>query len=919
MTLEKALQIFIGNQEDKKAESFLKFLSDKLWDQYKEHIMDKIKMVNGELKWNLNIPNAKENIEYNQTVSMPTINSDLFSNVELELVDVKGLTKEEHGVKLTIAPDGKSFAITGTPSLEAFRKNGAVAESTFELTLCYKFIGDIEMSEDCPTLEHKIPFVINQDPRKLWKNLPVDWDNMPEPKYKNDDTQVEYVKVEALADGTPQKDIVAASKRGRSHAQEGKPRDDHFRMEHMDNGWYIMAVADGAGSAKFSRQGSKIACDESVSYCMSKLGQSKTFEEAISNYGNLQNVSEEEARKIVGNYIYEIVGTAAFKAHKAIQAESALTKQPIKYYATTLLLTICKKFSFGWFVVSFWVGDGAICLYDRKAHTAKILGVPDEGEYAGQTRFLTMSEIFKDATALYQRLRFYIVDDFTALFLMSDGVSDPKFETDANLNNPDKWDALWDDLKENGVDLTDDNEASKDQLLDWLDFWAPGNHDDRTIAILYEGEDDNLTEKNTTEDQTSEQEPEEQQNEQAMANKITLKAQDGSTVEFYDEIKAQGGVKDVYFSTDKTYVVAFYRKPINANDKARINDIVNVHRNRIFTNDAVGHYWGAFFAWPTNIVEWKGLTGIVMPFYDKKFFFSGVADSWPFIKNGQEKNGKWFSSAKLINRFVPAKQKGSFLDRLHMCLKIARAMRRLHAAGLAHSDLSYNNVLVDPLSGNACIIDCDGLVVPHKFPPEVVGTPGFIAPEVLATKALKIDDPKKNLPKIETDRHALAVLIYTFLLNRHPLDGGKVWDVDDPQKDDDMRYGSKALFIEHPTDKTNKVKVDQLAKSQLPQGDPSKMPYTICGPYLKELFDKAFIDGLHNPSARPTALQWEEALVKTCDLVQPCQNPKCEAHWYVFDNTTKPRCPFCGTEYKGQLPIPTMPPHMASISLRIIV
>lgn len=513
MTLEKALQIFIGNQEDKKAESFLKFLSDKLWDQYKEHIMDKIKMVNGELKWNLNIPNAKENIEYNQTVSMPTINSDLFSNVELELVDVKGLTKEEHGVKLSVAPDGKSFAITGTPSLEAFRKNGAVAESTFELTLCYKLIGDIEMSEDCPTLEHKIPFVINQDPRKLWKNLPVDWDNMPEPKYKNDDTQVEYVKVEALTDGTPQKDIVAASKRGRSHAQEGKPRDDHFRMEHMDNGWYIMAVADGAGSAKFSRQGSKIACDESVSYCMSKLGQSKTFEEAISNYGNLQNVSEEEARKIVGNYIYEIVGTAAFKAHKAIQAESALTKQPIKYYATTLLLTICKKFSFGWFVASFWVGDGAICLYDRKAHTAKILGVPDEGEYAGQTRFLTMSEIFKDATALYQRLRFCIVNDFTALFLMSDGVSDPKFETDANLNNPDKWDALWDDLKENGVDLTDDNEASKDQLLDWLDFWAPGNHDDRTIAILYEGEDGNLTEKNTTEDQTSEQEPEEQQNE----------------------------------------------------------------------------------------------------------------------------------------------------------------------------------------------------------------------------------------------------------------------------------------------------------------------------------------------------------------------------------------------------------------------
>lgn len=388
-----------------------------------------------------------------------------------------------------------------------------------------------------------------------------------------------------------------------------------------------------------------------------------------------------------------------------------------------------------------------------------------------------------------------------------------------------------------------------------------------------------------------------------MANRIKLQAQDGSTVEFFDEIRASGGMKDVYFSTDKTYVVAFYRNPVNANDKARLNDIVNVHRQRIFTPDAVGDYWKAFFAWPTKIVEWKGLTGIVIPFYDKKFFFSGLDPSWPFIKNGQEKNGKWFSSAKLINRFVPANQKGSFLDRLHMCLRIARAMRRLHAAGLAHSDLSYNNVLVDPLSGSACIIDCDGLVVPHKFPPEVVGTPGFIAPEVLATKALPVNDPQKNLPKIETDRHALAVLIYTFLLNRHPLDGGKVWDVDDPQRDDDLRFGEKALFVEHPTDRTNHVKADQLVKSQLPQGDPSKWPYTLCGPYLKELFDRAFIQGLHEPSARPSSLEWEEALLKTCDLVQPCQNAGCEAHWYVFDNTTKPQCPFCGTSYKGQLPI----------------
>ena len=157
----------------------------------------------------------------------------------------------------------------------------------------------------------------------------------------------------------------------------------------------------------------------------------------------------------------------------------------MKDYATTLLLAICKRFEFGWAVASFWVGDGAMCIYDAEKHTADMLGMPDEGEFAGQTRFLTMPEIFSDTNSFYQRLRFKIYPDFTALMLMTDGVSDPKFETDANLQNTEKWDALWNDLAENGVELTDDNEKSQEQLLEWLNFWDRGNHDDRTIAILY--------------------------------------------------------------------------------------------------------------------------------------------------------------------------------------------------------------------------------------------------------------------------------------------------------------------------------------------------------------------------------------------------------------------------------------------------
>ena len=72
---------------------------------------------------------------------------------------------------------------------------------------------------------------------------------------------------------------------------------------------------------------------------------------------------------------------------------------------------------------------------------------------------------------------------------------------------------------------------------------------------------------------------------------------------------------------------------------------------------------------------------------------------------------------------------------------------------------------------------------------------------------------------------------------------------------------------------------------------------------MKELFDQAFIKGLHNPNERPNADMWEQALLKTTDLMQPCSNSSCEQKWYVFDNTTTPRCPFCGTAHKGTLPV----------------
>ena len=101
---------------------------------------------------------------------------------------------------------------------------------------------------------------------------------------------------------------------------------------------------------------------------------------------------------------------------------------------------------------------------------------------------------------------------------------------------------------------------------------------------------------------------------------------------------------------------------------------------------------------------------------------------------------------------LPPDERGTFLTYLHVCTKMARATRRMHNAGLAHSDLSNKNVLIDPKGGDACLIDIDSLVVPGIAPPSVMGTPGYIAPEVLANK---------GQPRIETapeDNHETEVL-----------------------------------------------------------------------------------------------------------------------------------------------------------------
>src|SRR5690606_17002752 len=138
-----------------------------------------------------------------------------------------------------------------------------------------------------------------------------------------------------------------------------------------------------------------------------------------------------------------------------------------------------------------------------------------------------------------------------------------------------------------------------------------------------------------------------------MSKTITVKTAEGKSYQYVDDgSPMQGGMKDVYFAPDKSYVVAFFRDKQDFNSKERLNNIVKTYRERIF-NQAGGEYWKDLFCWPSDMFEHNGQVGIIVPVYQKEFFFqqgyNSAAGNFASIK-GKEKEGKWFASPQFRSK-----------------------------------------------------------------------------------------------------------------------------------------------------------------------------------------------------------------------------------------------------------------------------
>ena len=187
--------------------------------------------------------------------------------------------------------------------------------------------------------------------------------------------------------------------------------------------------------------------------------------------------------------------------------------------------------------------------------------------------------------------------------------------------------------------------------------------------------------------------------------------------------------------------------------------------------------------------------------------------------------------------------------------QLAFSFGRLHLSGLCYKDISFGNVFFDPQSGDVLICDNDNVRVNKSPQCGVLGTPRFMAPEVVRGEAL---------PSTETDRFSLAVLLFYVLLVAHPLEGNRescIKCLDEPA----MRkiYGDEPIFIWDPNDESNRPDPEHHSNAV--------EFWKIYPEFLRKLFTRTFTDGLRDPiNGRVTETEWQKGLVKLQDSIIYC-------------------------------------------------
>jgi serine/threonine protein kinase len=220
-------------------------------------------------------------------------------------------------------------------------------------------------------------------------------------------------------------------------------------------------------------------------------------------------------------------------------------------------------------------------------------------------------------------------------------------------------------------------------------------------------------------------------------------------------------------------------------------------------------------------------------------------------------------------------------------VQLAHSFKQLHSKGLCYRDISFGNIFLDPDTGDIAICDNDNVAVDGEAG-GIAGTLGFMAPEIVAGQAE---------PNTRTDLHSLAVLLFYMLINHHPFHGRREAEIGclDLAKMNYL-YGTDALFIFDPNDRSNEPVPDYQ--------DNALIFWPLYPKFLRDLFTKAFTEGVRDPERRVRESEWRGAMVQLRDSIVYC--PACGVDNFYDAVTVKQTggslnsCWYCG----GNIPIP---------------
>lgn len=240
--------------------------------------------------------------------------------------------------------------------------------------------------------------------------------------------------------------LIGARTRGKKHKHEGTNCDDWFHFT-ISGDWTIISVSDGAGSKKFSRVGSEVACKAAVTQLSASLKDHKvkyrdtwsaeTFRRDDTGVGFAEEDLEfiQKALHMSMLSAYEAMEKAtAERFNSADHLEILGRRLEISDLSATLLLavhtTVQLQNGETSLIFTCSIGDGMVAVVDKNGAT-RLLMTPDSGQYSGEVTFLSKKEVQPEK--LVGRT-FPFLGTVRALLAMTDGVADDYFPNDPGMS-----------------------------------------------------------------------------------------------------------------------------------------------------------------------------------------------------------------------------------------------------------------------------------------------------------------------------------------------------------------------------------------------------------------------------------------------------------------------------------------------------